>query len=189
MKTLVNIFLKPIYKKILNIINISYVDHKYKRFGREGDGGYVLPINIIEQNLKENFAVLTFGVNDDISFEDQLKDYFENTNFFCFDPTISEPPKTKNNIYFDFNSMIHKISNKVIRVGFEKLTNKYSTFDVEFYESVNIPFSVRFDNFHIERDFELEQNIINTLARIVEIHTRGKRAETKISTQNNVGHI
>ena len=81
MKTLVNIFLKPIYKKILNIINISYVDHKYKRFGREGDGGYVLPINIIEQNLKENFAVLTFGVNDDISFEDQLKDYFENTNF------------------------------------------------------------------------------------------------------------
>ena len=60
MKTLVNIFLKPIYKKILNIINISYVDHKYKRFGREGDGGYVLPINIIEQNLKENFAVLTF---------------------------------------------------------------------------------------------------------------------------------
>ena len=58
---------------------------------------------------------------------------------------------------------INKISNKVIRVGFEKLTNKYSTFDVEFYESVNIPFSVRFDNFHIERDFELEQNIIKEL--------------------------
>jgi len=57
----------------------------------------------------------------------------------------------------------NKIYNKVIKVGFELLNNKYSTFDVEFYESLNIPFSVRFDNFYIERDFELEQNIIKEL--------------------------
>jgi len=138
MKILVNIFLKPIYKKILNIINISYVDHKYKRFGREGDGGYVLPINIIEQNLIENFAVLTFGVNDDISFEDQLKDYFENTNFFCFDPTISEPPKTKNNIHFeklgvsDVNSQYYKTISYFINKIKQK--NIILKFDIEGYE-------------------------------------------------------
>jgi len=101
MNILKNIFLVPIYKKILNIINISYVDILYKRFGKEGDGGYVLPINLIQKNINNNFAVLTFGVNDDISFEDHLIDYFRNINIFCFDPTISIAPMTKNKVYFE----------------------------------------------------------------------------------------
>lgn len=57
----------------------------------------------------------------------------------------------------------NKISNKIIKVGFDKLNNKYSTFDEEFYESLNIPFSVRFDDFYIERDLNLEQKIIKEL--------------------------
>ena len=133
-----NIILKPIYKKILNIIKISYVDYTYKRFGREGDGGYVLPVNIIEQNLNNNFAVLTFGVNDDISFEDELKHFFKNINIYCFDPTISKLPETKNNIYFEklgvsnFNTMEYKtLSYFIKKINEERIILK---FDIEGYE-------------------------------------------------------
>jgi len=57
----------------------------------------------------------------------------------------------------------NNIQNDVIFVGFNKLNNKYNTFDEEFYESLNIPFLVRFDNFYIERDLDLEQKIIKEL--------------------------
>jgi hypothetical protein len=57
----------------------------------------------------------------------------------------------------------NKISNEIIKVGFDKLNNEYNTFDEEFYESLNIPFLVRFDDFYIERDLDLEQKIIKEL--------------------------
>jgi hypothetical protein len=57
----------------------------------------------------------------------------------------------------------NKISNEIIKVGFDKLNNEYNTFDEEFYESLNISFLVRFDDFYIERDLDLEQKIIKEL--------------------------
>jgi hypothetical protein len=57
----------------------------------------------------------------------------------------------------------NKISNQIIKVGFDKLNNKYSTFDEEFYESLDISFLVRFDDFYIERDLNLEKKIIKEL--------------------------
>ena len=66
----------------------------------------------------------------------------------------------------DVNNYIknNKISNDVIIVGFHNLyKSNYETFDVAFYNSIDIPFSVRFHNFYVERDLELEQNIIKEL--------------------------
>ena len=60
--------------------------------------------------------------------------------------------------------ILNKIEKDVIRVGFENLyTYNTETFDVGFYEGSKIPFSVRFSNFHIDRDLELEQKITNEL--------------------------
>ena len=57
----------------------------------------------------------------------------------------------------------NNISDKVIKIGFDKLNNECNTFDEEFYESLNIPFLVRFDDFYIKRDLDLEQKIIKEL--------------------------
>lgn len=57
----------------------------------------------------------------------------------------------------------NNISDKVIKIGFDKLNNECNTFDEEFYESLNIPFLVRFDDFYIKRNLDLEQKIIKEL--------------------------
>ena len=58
----------------------------------------------------------------------------------------------------------NEISDKVIKVGFEKLTyNEKTTYDVEFYNSVNLDFSIRFEKFYFLRNYEMESLILKTL--------------------------
>ena len=60
--------------------------------------------------------------------------------------------------------VLNKIENDLIRVGFTNLNLCDSkTFDVCFYEQFKIPFLVRFVNYHVDRDLELERKIINEL--------------------------
>jgi hypothetical protein len=56
------------------------------------------------------------------------------------------------------------IENYVVRVGFENLYKcNAKTFDVSFYEGCKIPFLVRFTDFHIDRDLDLERKILDEL--------------------------
>jgi len=58
----------------------------------------------------------------------------------------------------------NKIQNDVITVGFEKLNiTQTNTFDESFYVANRIPFEVRFDYFHVDRDMEIELKIIQKL--------------------------
>ena len=58
----------------------------------------------------------------------------------------------------------NSLENYVIKVGFENLYKcDAKTFDVGFYESSKIPFLVRFTDYHIDRDLELEKKIIDDL--------------------------
>jgi hypothetical protein len=55
----------------------------------------------------------------------------------------------------------NKISKDVIKIGFESLSSvNCTTFDEGFYKGNDVPFSVRFQNFHIDRDFETEKEIM-----------------------------
>jgi hypothetical protein len=55
----------------------------------------------------------------------------------------------------------NKISKDVIKIGFELLSSvNCPTFDEGFYKGNNVPFSVRFQKFHINRDFETEKEIM-----------------------------
>jgi hypothetical protein len=56
----------------------------------------------------------------------------------------------------------NNIHENVIRVGFEN-SDKGETFDEAFYLGNGLPFSMRFDNFYLERDYELEMKIISEL--------------------------
>ena len=59
----------------------------------------------------------------------------------------------KNNLYDD-----------LIKVGFDRLwSGGPKTFDIGFYNSINIPFDYRFTNFKFERDYESEKKIMEEL--------------------------
>ena len=69
-----------------------------KRLGKAGDGGYVLPMDI----LKEVEAVVVFGVNDEDSFEKDLANYIDpkKVPFYLCDPFVPYTADGKNDFTF-----------------------------------------------------------------------------------------
>jgi hypothetical protein len=58
----------------------------------------------------------------------------------------------------------NNLYNDLIKVGFDRLwSGNPKTFDIGFYNSVNIPFDYRFTKFKFERDYESEKKIIEEL--------------------------
>lgn len=57
-----------------------------KRLGKNGDGGYVVPMDV----LKEVEAVVVFGINDEDSFEKDLANYVDpkKVPFYLCDPFV-----------------------------------------------------------------------------------------------------
>lgn len=58
------------------------------RFGRTADGGYIIPEQIVG-GLKH---CVTYGVCDDISFEQDLASYNPEIRFSMYDYTVDFPP-------------------------------------------------------------------------------------------------
>lgn len=74
---------------------VEYPQEALKRFGSSGDGGYVLAPALIFPNSK----VLSFGVGDDISFENSLSDKVEEIHFY--DHTVENLPNSlPNSVFF-----------------------------------------------------------------------------------------
>lgn len=60
----------------------------------------------------------------------------------------------------------NNISEKLIKVGFDKtraVKDQVETFDEGFYLSENLPFSLRFDGYFVERDMDNEMKLYQTL--------------------------
>lgn len=51
----------------------------------------------------------------------------------------------------------------IVTVGFDYCKGYPKTFDILFYESVNIPFEKRFTDFYLKRDLDAEMNLIKKL--------------------------
>ena len=83
------------YKELLQLYKHPFT---LIRLGQNADGGYVVPKELINNNL------LSCGISNDISFElDYLKN-IKNPNIHCFDGTIINFPS--NDLYFNW----HKIN-------------------------------------------------------------------------------
>jgi len=54
------------------------------RVGRDNDGGYL----ICKNSLENSSCLISFGINDDYSFEECFKD-INNNKIFAFDPTVT----------------------------------------------------------------------------------------------------
>lgn len=58
---------------------------KLKRVGSQNDGGYLIPAELI----KKTQTLLSFGLNDDWSFEESFKKINYRCNVYCFDHTVN----------------------------------------------------------------------------------------------------
>ena len=71
------------YKRLLTIYDSPFT---LIRVGRDADGGYIVPRELIQKNL------LSCGISNEISFELDYLSRLSRTNIHCFDGTISEFP-------------------------------------------------------------------------------------------------
>ena len=58
------------------------------------------------------------------------------------------------------------LHDKLIKIGFDKLRslqNQVETFDLGFYVAENLPFSIRFDEYFVERNMDKEMELYKTL--------------------------
>jgi hypothetical protein len=58
---------------------------KLKRVGSHNDGGYLIPAELI----KKTQTLLSFGLNDDWSFEESFKKINDRCNVYTFDHTVN----------------------------------------------------------------------------------------------------
>src|SRR5262245_45959977 len=57
------------------------------RLGRPFDGGYV----VNERAVRQSRYLLSFGINDDWSFEEDFRKSSPEAEIFCFDHSVSQP--------------------------------------------------------------------------------------------------
>lgn len=92
------ILCKKYFHEIIYLLTPDIFQYTKNKFGRNGDGLYILPIELIN-NIKPEI-LLSFGISDDISFEEDFKKQFPETEVYTFDPTISELPSTNEELNF-----------------------------------------------------------------------------------------
>lgn len=102
---------KSRYRKIFDLINPNITGLKKEGFGNDGDGKYILPVDLIENN--NNCKLLSFGISNDISFEKDFSDRFKEIDIYAFDPTIDQLPEKHDRIkFFKLGLAGRNISNK-----------------------------------------------------------------------------
>lgn len=110
------------------------VRHYYKQFEKV----YLFCYKHFEDNIKFMYRDLpnlqTIGLGSDNEVEEYI---------------------SKNNLY-----------NQLIKIGFDKsrsLQHQVETFDLGFYVAENLPFSIRFDEYFVERNMDSELHLYQTL--------------------------
>jgi len=81
--------------KLLKPYYVQGVSETMMRFGRDYDGGYILPKII----MKKSDAVMSYGVADDVSFEIAIINEF-GKEVYAFDCGIKESPEKNDKLHF-----------------------------------------------------------------------------------------
>jgi len=85
------------YRKMVKLFVPNLFKFDKVKYGRDGDGTYILPDNFIA----DNGVLLSFGVADDTSFEEDFNVKHPNFLIYTFDPSIDALPSSNENINFD----------------------------------------------------------------------------------------
>ena len=98
-----NIIYKPKYSFIL------------KRFGKKNDGGYL----ISKESIKLSNYLISIGINEDWSFEKDIKSKFPHIKIFCYDDKL----ETKFLIKEFLSQLFFVIYNLNFKLLFKKFYN------------------------------------------------------------------
>ena len=87
--------------------------YKLKRLGKNNDGGYLIGT----KSLKESKSLISFGIGNDCSFENDFSKYNKNIRIVCYDNFISKNYLFKQIIksfFFEFNIIKTYLSAKIL---------------------------------------------------------------------------
>jgi hypothetical protein len=84
------------YKKVTELLVPNLFRIEKIKLGREGDGTYILPSGLINNDN----VLLSLGIADDISFEEDFIKIYPNTTVLAFDPSIPQLPGHNEKIIF-----------------------------------------------------------------------------------------
>jgi len=82
-----DLLLKPIYRRIVTALTVDFYTKEAIRLGRDNDGGYV-----VLKKQKPYKYLLSFGIANDVSFEQDFVRQNPSCKVYCFDPSITELP-------------------------------------------------------------------------------------------------
>lgn len=82
-----NLLLKPISWLIINMLTLDLYTKEAIRLGRDNDGGYV-----VLKRSKPYKYLLSFGIANDVSFEQDFVRRYPSCKTYCFDPSVVELP-------------------------------------------------------------------------------------------------
>ena len=92
-----------------------------KRVGKDNDGGYLVDLN----SIKNSKSLISFGINDDWSFEESFSKLNLNCKIFCYDNNLSSYFLLKN---FFKNLFFFRLRFKDIYLYFKKIILFYYFF-------------------------------------------------------------
>ena len=78
------------YNKLTGLLAPAILSNEKIKLGRDSDSTYVLSEGIIA----EETCLLSFGIDDDFSFEEDFFQHFPRADNYAFDPTIQALPAT-----------------------------------------------------------------------------------------------
>lgn len=117
------------------------------------------------------------GLGDHIICNGLVRNFCRNYNYiylFCY----KKNEKNVRYMYRDLKNLILMVVNSdseadliikknnlnVVKIGFDRLNPLgINTFDFQFYEMCNLPFSCKFEDFYLKRDIKKEFSILNDL--------------------------
>jgi hypothetical protein len=158
----------------LNMLTVFQCPFPKKRFGRNNDGGYV----IAEIPKAKYTTFISGGIADDISFELDFINKYQNVTTFAFDGTINGLPDKNNSIRF---------INKNIGSGNNELeTNIHDIID----ESDSIFVKMDIEGGEIPWINSLTEHQMNKFEQIViEFHSPFSDDEIDVFSKLNKHHI
>jgi hypothetical protein len=185
----------------MNPLEKLFIPYKTKfkkiRLGPSGDGGYIVP----EELILNSTNLVTFGVGGDINFEKQYAEKY-NKNVVCYDqePDLKVFPEfesLKINDLFNINNKIkyyktHITSNNINNINFDK--NTILKMDIEGCEwdvlrSFNFTenISVLIIEFHINNEYFRTGNLFSINDVILKLNKFMKLIH--VHGNNNEGYI
>ncbi|MGB2868813.1 MAG: FkbM family methyltransferase [Bacteroidota bacterium] len=105
------------YKKFIDLLEPNILGVEKIGLGKQGDGTYVIPRHFI----KKDCTLLSFGIADDISFEEDFSKTFKSSKIFAFDPTVDAIPKTSRTISFHKIGLAAKRNKKWNLYSFDEI--------------------------------------------------------------------